>query len=286
VLHGFTPGASSYLWNTGATTADLPVTASGTYILTATNEIGISTDTVVVQIFSLPTVEAGPDVSVCTGAPVEFEGLSSGMCQWTDAAGNVVSDVCSFAATASESTTYVLMAISLEGCQASDTLAVQVLPDPAQPVIEANGNLLSVASGADLQWQLDGVPIPGATGPTYTPTTTGNYTVLATNAGGCSAVSEPYFFMVSGTSAAASDVRWSIFPNPATENKMFVQVWGSFQPESYVLFDVQGRRINSGYFTLETSGLYALPAPLQKGVYFLNIRDANGVSALKKVEVW
>jgi hypothetical protein len=178
------------------------------------------------------------------------------------------------------------MAISLEGCQASDTLAVQVLPDPAQPVIEANGNLLSVASGADLQWQLDGVPIPGATGPTYTPTTTGNYTVLATNAGGCSAVSEPYFFMVSGTSAAASDVRWSIFPNPATENKMFVQVWGSFQPESYVLFDVQGRRINSGYFTLETSGLYALPAPLQKGVYFLNIRDANGVSALKKVEVW
>jgi hypothetical protein len=67
---------------------------------------------------------------------------------------------------------------------------------------------------------------------------------------------------------------------------MIVQVWGSFQPESYVLFDVQGRRINSGYFTLETSGLYALPAPLQKGVYFLNIRDANGVSALKKVEVW
>ncbi|HOY06642.1 MAG TPA: right-handed parallel beta-helix repeat-containing protein [Saprospiraceae bacterium] len=359
VLHGFAPGASSYLWNTGATTADLTVDSSGMYILTATNDIGSATDTIVVQVFPLPLLFAGPDISVCSGASVDINTSSSGTCQWSDLAGipvsddcllsltisvsgafvltvtddnncvsrdtvqvtafplptveaapdisvcsesltfitgtssgsctwsdlggNMVSNFCNFAIDALESTVYVLSTTSQDGCMASDTLFLHVDPNPAPPVITANGNVLSTVSNDALQWWLGGTPIPGATGPTYVPTETGTYTVQATTAAGCSATSAPYFFVVSGT-VELSDSDLTVFPNPVAGKTLFIHVSGQFRPDGFALFDARGRLINNGPVVAETSGRYVIPAPVETGMYFLKISDASGKVILKKVQ--
>lgn len=285
VLHGFAPGATTYLWNTGATTADLPVDTSGTYILTATNEIGVRTDTIVIQVFALPAVDAGLDISVCSGDALEISGASSGACLWSNFSGNTISISCNFSLIASDSIAYILTATSPDNCQASDTLRLFANPKPVQPLITSDGSVLSVVSNDDLQWWLDGNPIPGATDAGYLPTVTGNYTVQATNSNGCSVFSEVHFFMVSATTELPEHTL-TIFPNPAAGKQVFARVSGHFRPERFVMFDAQGRLLKEGLVAVESQELYVLPAPGEKGVYFLKISDAFGMSVLRKVKVF
>jgi len=54
LLDGFAPGATTYLWNTGATQPAIVVEVSGIYILTASNGFGTHTDTVQVTVVPLP----------------------------------------------------------------------------------------------------------------------------------------------------------------------------------------------------------------------------------------
>ncbi|MCB0644941.1 MAG: hypothetical protein KDC44_25015, partial [Phaeodactylibacter sp.] len=62
-----------------------------TYVLTGIdNTTGCqSTDTILIQVFDLPLVEAGPDTFVCAGADLQLGGSPPGG-TWTDAAGMVI----------------------------------------------------------------------------------------------------------------------------------------------------------------------------------------------------
>jgi hypothetical protein len=63
---------ATYVWNTGATTQTINVTASGTYYVTATNNIGSSSDTIVVTANPLPVVNLGNDTVMCNGSAVSI----------------------------------------------------------------------------------------------------------------------------------------------------------------------------------------------------------------------
>jgi hypothetical protein len=78
------------------------------------------------------------------------------------------------------------------------TVTITLNPLPAVPVITAGGPLsfcdggnviLTSSSVGGNQWYKDAVAINGATGVGYAATTSGNYTVTVTNAGGCKASS-------------------------------------------------------------------------------------------------
>lgn len=282
-LHGFAPGASSYLWNTGATTADLQVDTSGTYILTASNEIGTSTDTIDIQVFVLPMVDAGPDFSACYHETYQIIGTSSGTCQWSDPNGFVLSDNCSFGIGLESSVYLILTATSAEQCTASDTVFAEMLPLPVQPVIEWNDGEFSVISTDNLQWYIDGFAIEGATGTHFTSLAQGNYTVVATGQNGCMVSSLPYFHKGVGTNMAF-DRELVIFPNPVAGNALFVRVRGNFIPEHFDLFDARGRLVSSGALEMEPAKLFRLPAPPDQGMYFLKISDTAGNLVLKKIE--
>src|SRR5690606_20869811 len=67
------------------------------------------------------------------------------------------------------------------------------------------------------QWCLDGVPLPGATDPTYTPTENGGYTVIVSN-GTCTDTSEVYEVnnvSVDDVNPVAGRIR--VYPNPASD---------------------------------------------------------------------
>ncbi len=63
----------------------------------------------------------------------------------------------------------------------------------ATPVIIPNGfNLTSSITAVSYQWNLNGSPIPGAIGQSWTAVANGAYTVTITDTAGCSATSGPY----------------------------------------------------------------------------------------------
>ena len=62
-----------YRWSTGDTTEQLAVTTSGTYALTVTDGCGnVSADTVRVDFRRLPSLDLGPDTTVCQNETVTF----------------------------------------------------------------------------------------------------------------------------------------------------------------------------------------------------------------------
>jgi hypothetical protein len=84
--------------------------------------------------------------------------------------------------------------------------------NPATATITASGPLTTCAStaptltaftaaGYSYQWQLGGVPIAGAVTNTFTPTTSGNYTVVESNSFGCSATSTAVSITLVGSPA-------------------------------------------------------------------------------------
>ncbi len=283
-LEGFAPGASTYLWNTGATTPHITVDSSGTYILTASNAIGSSSDTIEVVIYPLPVVFAGPDVSVCSGDTVVLQGSSSGACVWSDALGNPLEESCELLVPAQESGAYILVATSADLCQASDTMMLQVLPLPQVPVIERSGGVLSVSSPGALQWLLDGNPIEGANELSWMPLVAGGYSVQATNAEGCTVESEPYFFVESSTTVA-QDRAIQIFPNPVGEGYLVVQVSGDFMPERFIFYNLQGQLQTSGVVKQDAPDWFNLPAPVEKGIYFLKLSASDGFTFIRTIEV-
>ncbi len=63
-------------------------------------------------------------------------------------------------------------------------ISVNALPAP--PIITVSGNILMSSSAALYQWELNSVPIPGATGQSFVANQSGFYSVVITDENGCS----------------------------------------------------------------------------------------------------
>lgn len=70
----------NYLWSTGDTTQSISPTSAGTYWVTVTNGVCVSTDTI--QLTAVQTVSIGPDVAVCAGITVPLSAGISGSYLW------------------------------------------------------------------------------------------------------------------------------------------------------------------------------------------------------------
>jgi hypothetical protein len=103
--------------------------------------------------------------------------------------------------------------IKSAGCTATGRQAVTV----SKPVITQNGTVLSSSFVSGNQWYLNGDIIAGATGQTYTPLKTGNYTVSETLSSGCQVVSDNFVYVLTSPNAGNNnDIGLTIFPVPAS----------------------------------------------------------------------
>lgn len=179
VLDATLPGAI-YLWSNGATSAQLNVTASGTYSVTATVAQCTASDQVQVTINPLPVVEIGGDQSICPGFTASFNATTPGASYlWQDG---------STAPTYTTATQEpVSVTVTVNGCSATDQAQVTVLPLP----IVHLGNDTTICEGASL---LLDAQVPGATyqwsdgstSPSMMVTDAGTYQVLV-DLNGCTA---------------------------------------------------------------------------------------------------
>jgi len=173
---------SSYLWSTGATSASIVPTASGPHTLTITDGNGCQGITTFnVTLHPLPTVELGPDVSLCGAAGHTIQANSPGnSIQWsTGATGQQI--------TVSTSGTYGVTVTTPNGCTATDNvqvtfnaLPVDVLQDQST-CISSPPQLNAGNAGSTYLWNT------GATSQSITPTASGVYSVTVTTNANCSA---------------------------------------------------------------------------------------------------
>jgi hypothetical protein len=100
------------------------------------------------------------------------------------------------------------------GCASASRVAVTL----TTPVITPNGATLSSNFATGNQWYLEGAAIKGATGQTYTPLKSGNYTLKVTSVAGCVSVSASLLFVVTTTNTGNdSDIGLASFPVPASK---------------------------------------------------------------------
>jgi hypothetical protein len=175
-------GAISYIWNTGATTASITVTAAGTYTVIGTNASGC-TDTAIVNVIlnTKPTVAITGPLTFCPGGSTTLTATGAASYVWSNGAHTA-------SITISTPGQYTVTGTAVNGCTATASATVTTSNSPVTVTITPSGPL-SFCEGGSVTLTASGAVTylwnTGATTPSITVTTTGTYTVTGTNASGC-----------------------------------------------------------------------------------------------------
>ncbi|MEK7257470.1 MAG: MopE-related protein, partial [Bacteroidota bacterium] len=174
-------GGTSYSWSTGATTAAITVSNSGTYIVTATDANGCTdTESQVVTVHPLPTASITPNgaTTFCLGGSVMLTASGGTSYSWSTGATTA-------AITVSNSETYIVTATDANGCNDTENQVVTVHPLPtanisgASSICTGETITLTASGGISFLWST------GATTASISVSATGTYSVTATDANGC-----------------------------------------------------------------------------------------------------
>jgi hypothetical protein len=272
LINGMVPGTDSYSWNVGGNTSSLLITQSGTYILTANNEIGSDSDTLEVEILPLPSVNAGSNQQVCAGEEIQVNGSGSGTCTWLSSNGTELANTCDANIVLSQSGNLILQTTGINGCEAFDTLTVTVDALPNVPQITIDGAYLVASADGELQWFQDDQPIDGETGDSLAIPGNGNYSVEVTNTQGCVSISE--IIEVNVTSNIQGDSQSIlIYPQPASGNELNLRMDTYSTDVDVLILSVEGKLIQRQRLKIDESGNLKLNiSQLNAGIYFTEIR--------------
>jgi gliding motility-associated-like protein len=185
-------GATSYQWTGLAAGNGISVspTVTTTYTVSATGVNGcISTDQVVVTVNALPVVNGGPDINACPNTPITLTATGANTYSWNPSIQNGVPF------TPIVTMNYLVTGTSAQGCIGTDFVLVTMLPaftinTPAVSVCQNLTANLVATGGVSYTWS-PATNLSATTGSTvtFTPGTNTNYTVVGTNAAGCTATS-------------------------------------------------------------------------------------------------
>jgi uncharacterized delta-60 repeat protein len=189
----------------GATNTIYYATTSGSYSVLVSNSSGCGVSApIVVTVDSPqePTINWNGPLIFCEGGNIILSTSSADNLQWFRN-GNPISGATSATYNATISGTYLVKATNTGGCSISSSTVVVIAKSMTPPTLSWNGPLvfcdgdnviLSTTNPDNHQWYKNGNPISGATGATYSVTTSGSYT----ESNGC-AISAPVIVTVNNT---------------------------------------------------------------------------------------
>ncbi|OXG09126.1 putative secreted protein (Por secretion system target) [Flavobacterium araucananum] len=152
--------------------------------------------------------------------------------------------------------------------------------DPIDPIVEYSGGVLtSKVSNATYQWincSNGNSPISGATNQTFTPATTGTYSVVVA-LGSCSATSNCIAVTTLGTANFDPVSALKVYPNPShgifniqIENSSKLEVYDNLEKE------LKSENLTEGISKIDLSRF-------PSGLYFLKVTNEN--NQVKTVKV-
>ncbi|MEO8066987.1 MAG: gliding motility-associated C-terminal domain-containing protein [Flavobacteriales bacterium] len=198
-------GGDSYVWAPPATLSDASIpdplafpTSSTVYTLIITDSIGcVSTDSVLVNVNTLPSVDAGPDTSICENFSVAIGGAPTGpngsTYEWSQS-GTLDSDsLANPIATPTQTTTYTVTVTDQNSCVGVDSILVTLLNQPAVnagpdlSICPGDSTQLQGVAGPNATWApIAGLSDPNSLTPMASPATTTVYVLQRTANNGCS----------------------------------------------------------------------------------------------------
>jgi len=216
-----------------------------------------------------------PNDSICAGDSVMLtaSGVGTDLVQWYDGATLLINENNS-TYTAHQSGNYWVQLTNQYGCTSnSASQAITVVPNPPPPTFLPSGNVLTCfLTGYNLQWYLNGSPISGATGTTYTITQSGNYSITATNSFGCQSNSISMFVTYVGIDDLDMLNTLSVFPNPTSSDVTLVSS-KNIIGYNYYITDNIGKIIMQGVITDERTTLSL--QEFETGLYFLTLEGKS-----------
>ncbi|MEZ5017655.1 MAG: PKD domain-containing protein [Flavipsychrobacter sp.] len=196
-------GAITYTWSpstglscTSCASPTANPTSTTTYVVTGVDANGcVNTDTVVVTVNPLPTVNAGNDVAICFGSSTILSATGATSYVWTPSTGLSCTTCANTSANPTSTTTYVVTGTDANGCVNTDTVVITVKP---LPNIQA-GNDVAICIGDTTQLQGSGAvtyswtPSTGLScttcpDPKAYPTVTTTYILTGTSTNNCTNV--------------------------------------------------------------------------------------------------
>jgi gliding motility-associated-like protein len=302
------PGDPASLSNPGVSNPTVTPTTTTTYSVQASGQC-FNQGTVIVTVNSA-TITVSPDQTVCFGTPATLTATvnaspgATGTISWVPGPGTGPT----LTVTPAVTTTYTAVYTFQPNCTVLDSSTVTVLPgiilseittDTIRDII-CEGTviplLVDVAPpGVSLVWFQNGVPVPGATAdsisvipPGDTEPVTVSYTVVATDANGCSATAGPFEQLVR---------RCIVFPNAFTpdgdgNNDTFGGLVtfggeGNIEVLEFRVFNRWGGQVFESTNTKKVwdGRVGGKDAPSDVYVYYISVRFANGEEKTYKGDV-
>lgn len=293
-------GPGSYQWSpaTGLNNTNIPnpiatPTSTITYSVSAINQNCPVQGQVTVNVANA-NVSIGPDKSICFGESITLTAAVTGTPAdstiWMP--GHRIGN--SIEVSPVINSTYTATIFYGTNCTDSDVVNVEVFqpigfdviratPDPKDSICEGAPVKLRIkilnGEVESLQWAANGIPIPGATRDSVEVTPLGNstsYTVIATDANGCTTESEPIVY----NTKRCFDIPNAFTPNGDGSNDTFgpVLLGGSATVTQFMIFNRWGQKVfestaNEKAWDGRTNDKIA---PSDVYVYHMVVRFGNG----------
>jgi len=285
-------GGNSYLWSTGFPGASINVNAAGTYSVIATGANGCtSSATMTVVQYSAPEVSITGNTTVCEGSSTTITANGGVSYQWSTGETGASISVDSFGV-------YSVTATGNGGCTATANATVFVSSAPT-PSISGNLHIcdnetttLTANGGDSYMWS------NGSTGNSIEVSNGGTYSVIVSNANGCTAMTsanveaghsvtnsitetaETEFIWNGQTYTATGDYTQSFMAANGCDSivTLHLTITGGQQVQHYNIFVISN---NNDYGTTTGTGVYeenevvTITASANEGYEFVSWNDGN-----------
>ena len=188
-------GGTNYLWSNSSASQNISVNSSGTFTVTVTDANGCSaTASETVTVYPLPVAIITPDgpLTFCAGGDVNLTANGGTSFLWSNSSTAATLNV-------NSSGTFTVTVTDANSCTAtaSETVTVNPAPPavvtPPGPVTICTNNpaalSASTGNGYTYQWYFNANPMTGEINSQISTLTTGAYSVVITDANGCSSSS-------------------------------------------------------------------------------------------------
>lgn len=225
-------------------------TDAGTYYDSLQTDKGCDS-VYILEIILEPTYEIWDTIAICSGDSALINGTYYGDAQ-----------------------TFYDSMLTVQGCDSVFVTDLNVNALPV-PVITQSGNDLTSSSAVSYQWYSSDTALTGATSQTYTVTASGLYSVMVTDANGCSGNSDTVVVTIASLAEFAILPVLQVFPNPMT-GQAIVQFDRSVLqgPYKIVVYNFLGEELFQESFSWENQAIIRRN-DLAPGIYFIELGGAS-----------
>lgn len=185
----------TYSWSTGASTQSITATSTGLYAVTTTDVNGcVSSASQQVTVHSNPVVTTSSDAAICSGSSTPLSANGALNYSWLPLTSLSCGNCSNPTANPTQTTTYVVTGTDANGCTDSEdvTVTVNQLPNVVATVQDpdiCSGTCtqLGAIGAVTYSWSPpSGLNNPAISNPNACPAGSTTYTVIGTDANGCS----------------------------------------------------------------------------------------------------